>query len=88
MSTVIVWMPTLNLELLERQAILYALQISGYRQDKAAQLLGISSRVLNYKIKNHDITYHKWRVNHGKSTRPESTSQGQAGHDGDPSGLD
>ena len=53
----------LNLELVERRAILRALEMTDYRQDLAAKHLGITSRQLNYKITKHGITHHTWRVN-------------------------
>jgi DNA-binding protein Fis len=32
-------------------------------QKDAAVLLGLSRRVLNYKIKRHGITHHSWKRN-------------------------
>jgi transcriptional regulator with GAF, ATPase, and Fis domain len=56
-------MKTLNLEKLERQAIVTALKKSNWVQKEAASLLGISPRALNYKISQHNITYQGWRRN-------------------------
>ena len=54
---------TLNLEKLERQAIIVALQRTNWIQKDAAELLHISPRSLNYKITQHNITYQGWRRN-------------------------
>ncbi|RMD92317.1 MAG: sigma-54-dependent Fis family transcriptional regulator [Calditrichaeota bacterium] len=54
---------TLNLEIVEKEAILRALQISNWVQKDAAQLLGISPRALNYKINLHKITHPSWKRN-------------------------
>ncbi len=45
----------LNLRIIEKQVILQALKTSGWIQKEAAKLLGISSRVINYKIKKHRL---------------------------------
>ncbi len=54
-------LPTLNLEVLEKQAIVSALEQTGWVQKDAADLLGISPRALNYKISQHRITHIGWR---------------------------
>jgi len=54
---------TLNLEVIEKQTILKALQVSNWIQKEAANLLGISPRALNYKINQHDITHPSWKKN-------------------------
>ena len=54
-------LPTLNLETLEKQAIIQALEQAHWIQKEAADLLGISPRVLNYKISQHQITHAGWR---------------------------
>lgn len=54
---------TLKLDELEREAILQALEISGWVQKEAAKLLGISPRSLNYKVKYHSITHTSWKKN-------------------------
>jgi transcriptional regulator with GAF, ATPase, and Fis domain len=45
------------LEEIERQAIIEALKMSNWVQKDAAELLAISPRVMNYKIKTHGIDY-------------------------------
>ena len=55
---------TLNLETVERETILKALQMSKWVQKGAASLLGVSPRALNYKINQHDITHPSWKKNH------------------------
>jgi len=47
----------------EREMILRALEESFWVQKDAAKLLGISPRVLNYKIKGLGITHSRWRKN-------------------------
>jgi DNA-binding NtrC family response regulator len=47
----------------EKALILQALERTDYVQKDAAVLLGVSRRVLNYKIKNHGITHTKWKTN-------------------------
>ena len=44
-----------KLEEVERQLIFQALERTGWVQKNAAKLLGISPRVINYKIKKHEI---------------------------------
>jgi len=53
----------LNLELLEKQAMVEALKRSNWVQKEAAKLLGVSSRVLNYKVHKHGITNDRWTKN-------------------------
>ena len=53
--------PTLNLALLEKQAIIAALQRTKWVQKDAADLLCISPRALNYKIAQYNITHPGWR---------------------------
>ncbi len=45
----------------ERVLILNALEKTNWVQKDAAKLLGISKRVMNYKIKNHGIQNQRWR---------------------------
>ncbi len=54
---------SLNLAHVEKATILKALEVSRFIQKDAAKLLGISSRVLNYKISQHNITHSSWRKN-------------------------
>ncbi|MCZ6695219.1 MAG: sigma-54 dependent transcriptional regulator [Acidobacteria bacterium] len=53
----------LNLESLEKTAVLEALKRSNWIQTEAAKLLGISSRVMNYKVHKHGITHGRWSKN-------------------------
>jgi DNA-binding NtrC family response regulator len=56
------------LKLIERDAILQALEVAGWVQCDAARLLGVSGRVLNYKIHSHgiqmppDVRRRRWKV--------------------------
>ena len=54
---------TLNLIDIEKQTVLQALEISGYSQRKAAKILGVTQRVLNYKIANWGIKHSSWKKN-------------------------
>lgn len=54
---------TLDLETIEKETILQALQESKWIQKEAASLLGISPRALNYKINQYDITHSSWKKN-------------------------
>ena len=51
------------LDELERQAILGALRISNWVQKDAAKFLGISSRVMNYKVAKYEIKNTRWSKN-------------------------
>jgi len=53
----------LNLEQLEKAALLEALKRSNWVQKEAAKLLGVSSRVMNYKVHKHGITHDRWSRN-------------------------
>ena len=53
------------LEEIERQAIVEALKMSNWVQKDAAELLDISPRVMNYKIKTLGIELPRRRVLHG-----------------------
>ncbi|MBB6480332.1 sigma 54-interacting transcriptional regulator [Spirochaeta isovalerica] len=53
----------LSLEEMEKQLILKALEQSGWVQKKAAELLKISSRSLNYKISKYAIAHSGWQKN-------------------------
>jgi len=53
----------LNLEQLEKSALLEALKRSNWIQKEAAKILGISSRVMNYKVHKHGITHDRWSKN-------------------------
>ncbi len=51
------------LEDLEKQAILEALRINNWVQKDAARFLGISSRVMNYKVTKYEIKNPRWTKN-------------------------
>jgi DNA-binding NtrC family response regulator len=53
----------LNLENLEKTALMQALKRSNWVQKEAAKLLGVSSRVMNYKVHKHGITHDRWSKN-------------------------
>ncbi len=57
-----------SLDEVEKQAILDALVRTHWVQKDAAGLLGISPRVLNYKIKSHRITHPTWLRHKGPLT--------------------
>ena len=52
-----------DLKNIEKTAIIQALEASAFVQSRAARLLGISRRSLNYKISKYGITHPSWRVN-------------------------
>jgi DNA-binding NtrC family response regulator len=51
----------IKLDDLERTTIVEALKMTNWIQKDAAELLGVSRRVLNYKVKIHNITHDRWR---------------------------
>ena len=53
--------PASPLEEIERQALIEALKMSNWVQKDAAELLNISPRVMNYKIKTLAIEYPRGR---------------------------
>ncbi len=61
----------IKLEDLERNTLLEALKMCDWVQKDAAELLGVSRRVLNYKVKIHNITHDRWRRKR-ESSNPES----------------
>jgi len=52
-----------DLDELEKNFVVQALERTNYVQKEAAKLLNVSSRVLNYKIKQFGITHPKWSQN-------------------------
>jgi len=54
-----------ELEDSERALVLRALRECNWVQKKAAQKLGISPRVMNYKIQKFAISHPRWRKNKG-----------------------
>jgi DNA-binding NtrC family response regulator len=53
----------IKLEDLERQAVLQALRMHDWVQKDAARFLGISPRVMNYKVQKYQITNPRWTKN-------------------------
>jgi DNA-binding NtrC family response regulator len=53
----------MDLEELEKLAILEALRINNWVQKDAAKFLGISSRVMNYKVSKYEIKNPRWSKN-------------------------
>jgi DNA-binding NtrC family response regulator len=53
----------INLDDLEKKAILEALRINNWIQKDAAKFLGISSRVMNYKVAKYEIKNPRWSKN-------------------------
>ncbi len=53
----------IRLEEAERLLVVQALERTGWVQKEAAALLGLSTRVLNYKVKQFGITHPRWRQN-------------------------
>ena len=53
----------IRLEDLERQAVLEALKMHDWVQKDAARFLGISARVMNYKVQKYQITNPRWTKN-------------------------
>ena len=51
----------IKLDDLERSTIIEALKMTNWVQKDAAELLGVSRRVLNYKVKIHNINHDRWR---------------------------
>ena len=52
-----------NMYVAEKQLILNALEQTQFSQKKAARLLGITPRRLNYRISQLKITHHSWSKN-------------------------
>jgi two-component system response regulator AtoC len=48
---------------MERSLVLEALRCSGHVQKRAAKLLGVSPRKLNYMIQKLSLTHPSWRRN-------------------------
>ncbi len=53
----------IRLDEVEKELVLQALKVCDWVQKDAASLLGISTRVLNYKIKRFGITHQQWKKN-------------------------
>ncbi len=52
-----------DLKQLEKEAVMMALRKTNFVQKDAAELLGISKRVIHYKIKQFGIKHHRWIKN-------------------------
>jgi DNA-binding NtrC family response regulator len=59
----------IDLDDLEKQAILEALKMNNWIQKDAAAFLGISSRVMNYKVQKYDIKNPRWNKNKPSQSR-------------------
>ncbi len=57
----------IDLEELEKIAIIEALRVNNWVQKDAAKFLGISSRVMNYKVTKYEITNPRWSKNKAAS---------------------
>ena len=53
----------LKWEEMEKDLLLQALSMNGWVQKEAAKLLGLSTRVLNYKVRHFGITHPSWKQN-------------------------
>ncbi len=60
----------IELDDLEKQAILEALRINNWVQKDAAKFLGISSRVMNYKVAKYEIKNPRWSKNKARGREP------------------
>jgi len=74
------WCPELpaegvSLAEVERELVLEALRRTGYVQKRAAELLGISRRKLNYMIQRMGITHSAWRRNRGSGGDPDRSHE-------------
>lgn len=54
---------SMDLERMEREAVLQALERANWVQKDAAMALGISSRVMNYKVKKYNFKNPRWNRN-------------------------
>ncbi|MFC1628548.1 sigma-54 interaction domain-containing protein [Gemmatimonadota bacterium] len=67
--------PGTSLEEIEKKAITDALEQSAWVQSRAALILGISRRALNYRIAKYRITHGSWRVNTPAASEPHITPE-------------
>jgi DNA-binding NtrC family response regulator len=56
-------------EEMEKSVLLQALEMSTWIQKDAAGLLGLTTRVLNYKIRQFGITHPSWKQNTGRNNQ-------------------
>ena len=54
-----------SLQAVERELVLRALEQADYVQKRAAELLSVSRRKLNYMIQKMGLTHPSWRRNRG-----------------------
>jgi DNA-binding NtrC family response regulator len=54
---------SMDLEGMEKEAVLQALERANWVQKDAAAALGISSRVMNYKVKKYSFKNPRWNRN-------------------------
>lgn len=64
----------LNIDDLERQLVIEALNRTDWNQTEAARLLGISVDRMNNRVKKFSLTHEKWRVH--RTNSPSGSSQG------------
>ena len=64
----------LSLRDVERELVLRALDQAGYVQKRAAKLLGVSRRKLNYMIRQMGLTHPSWRTNRGPAPNDEAAA--------------
>lgn len=55
-------LPTLNLNKLERIALLQALEMTNWVQKDAATLLGLKPKSILTRLDRHNITHHSWKI--------------------------
>ena len=60
----------MDLENLEREAVRQALERANWIQKDAAAELGISSRVMNYKVKKYNFKNPRWNRNKPVAAEP------------------
>jgi DNA-binding NtrC family response regulator len=65
----------LSLRDVERELVLRALDQAGYVQKRAAKLLGVSRRKLNYMIRQMGLTHPSWRTNRGPAPSDEAAER-------------
>lgn len=65
LGSLILYLPPqgISLAAVERAAIIQALEKNDWSQKDAALFLGVSARVINYKVAQHGITHRRWHRN-------------------------
>jgi DNA-binding NtrC family response regulator len=59
----------------ERELVLRALDQAGYVQKRAAKMLGVSRRKLNYMIRQMGLTHPSWRANRGPAPSDDAAKR-------------